>query len=133
MNGIDPGASPDLWSQSDLDGASDRIAPTAPIICISIAFLSVFEYKRGMSALDRYLDDQLSRGRAYFTREEVRVSLRLTPAAFLAAPCRLARKQPLASPRPGIYPILLPDGESVVKGKIVYLWGPRHIKKKKQY
>lgn len=109
MNGIDPGASSDLWSQSDLDGASDRIAPTAPIICISIAFLSVFEYKRGMSALDRYLDDQLSRGRAYFTREEARVALGLTAEAFLAAAGRLARKQRLASPRRGFYLILRPE------------------------
>ena len=36
----------------------------------SYAKLSGFTYKRGMGALDRYLDEQLSRDRAYFSALE---------------------------------------------------------------
>jgi predicted transcriptional regulator of viral defense system len=62
-----------------------------------------------MGALDRYLDEQLSRGRAYFSREEGLRALDLSPEAFAAAATRLARKHRLASPRRGFYLILRPE------------------------
>lgn len=63
----------------------------------------------GMGALDRYLDEQLSRGRAYFNREEGLRALGLSPQAFMAAASRLARKHRLASPRRGFFLILRPE------------------------
>lgn len=62
-----------------------------------------------MSALDRYLDEQLSRGRAYFSREEGLRALDLSPKAFAAAATRLGKKQRLASPRRGFFLILRPE------------------------
>ncbi|WP_151447323.1 hypothetical protein [Lacisediminimonas profundi] len=62
-----------------------------------------------MGALDRYLDEQLSRGRAYFSREDAMQALGLSPAAFSAAATRLAKKSRLASPRRGFFLILRPE------------------------
>lgn len=62
-----------------------------------------------MGALDQYLNEQLSRGRAYFSREEGLRALDLRPEAFAAAATRLARKHRLASPRRGFYLILRPE------------------------
>lgn len=62
-----------------------------------------------MGVLDRYLDEQLSRGRAYFSREESVMALGLSPQAFMAAAGRLARKQRLVSPRRGFFLILRPE------------------------
>jgi hypothetical protein len=62
-----------------------------------------------MGVLDRYLDEQLSRGRAYFSREEGVMALGLSPQAFMAAAGRLARKQRLISPRRGFFLILRPE------------------------
>lgn len=62
-----------------------------------------------MGALDRYLDEQLARGRAYFSREEGLHTLGLSPQAFMAATGRLVRKQRLLSPRQGFFLILRPE------------------------
>jgi len=62
-----------------------------------------------MASLDRFLDEQLSRGRAIFSREEALAALGLSRAAFIAAAGRLARKQRLASPYRGFYLILRPE------------------------
>ncbi len=62
-----------------------------------------------MTSLDQYLDEQLSRGRAYFSREEALEALGLSAEAFIAAASRLAKKQRLASPRRGFYLILRPE------------------------
>lgn len=59
-----------------------------------------------MGSLDHYLNKQLSRGRAYFTREEALEALGLSADAFIAAVARLAKKHRLASPRRGFYLIL---------------------------
>jgi predicted transcriptional regulator of viral defense system len=64
-----------------------------------------------MGSLDQYLDAQLSRGRAYFSREEGLRALSLSPEAFTAAVTRLAKKQRLASPRRGFYLILRPEDQ----------------------
>lgn len=65
-----------------------------------------------MGALNRYLDEQLSRGRAYFSREEGLQALSLSPEAFTAAVTRLVKKQRLASPRRGFYLILRPEDQT---------------------
>jgi len=62
-----------------------------------------------MASLDYYLDKQLSRGRAYFSREEALEGLGLSSEAFIAAAGRLARKHRLASPRRGFYLVLRPE------------------------
>ncbi|HFD87525.1 MAG TPA: hypothetical protein ENJ35_07610 [Gammaproteobacteria bacterium] len=62
-----------------------------------------------MTSLDHYLDEQLSRGRATFSREEAMEALGLSAETFIAAASRLARKHRLASPRRGFYLILRPE------------------------
>lgn len=62
-----------------------------------------------MGALDGYLDDLLSRGRGWFTRDEGLAALGLSEAAFSAATVRLVRKHRLASPRRGFFLILRPE------------------------
>ena len=62
-----------------------------------------------MGLLGRYLDELLSRGRGYFSREEAVESLDLSSAAFIAAVGRLVKKHRLASPRRGFYLILRPE------------------------
>jgi predicted transcriptional regulator of viral defense system len=62
-----------------------------------------------MASLDRYLDDQLVRGRAYFTSEEALAALGLSPPALRAAITRLTKKQRLANLRHGFYLILRPE------------------------
>jgi predicted transcriptional regulator of viral defense system len=62
-----------------------------------------------MTSLDRYLDDLLARGQAYFSSEEALDVLGLSSAAFIAAAGRLSRKHRLVSPRRGFYLILRPE------------------------
>lgn len=62
-----------------------------------------------MASLDHYLDELLSRGRAWFSREEALDALGLSAEAFIAAASRLTKKQRLASPRRGFYLILRPE------------------------
>jgi predicted transcriptional regulator of viral defense system len=69
----------------------------------------LFAYNMGMASLDQYLDAQLIRGRAHFTREEALAELRLSPLALRAATGRLAKKQRLANLRHGFYLILRPE------------------------
>lgn len=59
--------------------------------------------------MEQYLDAQLLRGRAYFTREEATAELLVSPLAFKAAITRLVKKQKLANPRHGFYLILRPE------------------------
>ncbi len=62
-----------------------------------------------MASLDVYLDQQLERGRAYFSRHEALHALGLRPQNFAAAISRLIRKRRLANPRHGFYLILRPE------------------------
>jgi hypothetical protein len=62
-----------------------------------------------MSTLDQYLDEQLFRGRAYFSREEGLQALGLSAEVFSAAANRLTKKRRLASPRRGFFLILRPE------------------------
>ncbi|MCL1926291.1 MAG: type IV toxin-antitoxin system AbiEi family antitoxin [Syntrophorhabdaceae bacterium] len=64
-----------------------------------------------MGAFDRYLDTQLSHGKAYFSREEGLQALGLSPEAFTAAATRLIKKRRLVSPRRGFYLILRPEDQ----------------------
>lgn len=80
-----------------------------PVIYQNLVFLSIYAYNWGMASLDKYLDEQLSHGRAYFSREEAVKALGLSSEAFVAAAARLARKHRLATPRRGFYLILRPE------------------------
>jgi predicted transcriptional regulator of viral defense system len=62
-----------------------------------------------MASLDQYLDDQLARGRGYFSREEALTAVGLAPANLAAAVTRLIKKRRLANPRHGFYLILRPE------------------------
>ncbi len=62
-----------------------------------------------MASLNHYLDELLSHGQAYFSREEALASLGLSAEAFIAAAARLIKKHRLACPRRGFYLILRPE------------------------
>ena len=62
-----------------------------------------------MPGLDPYLDTQLIRGRAHFTREEALAELHVSPLALKAAIGRLTKKQRVANLRHGFYLILRPE------------------------
>jgi predicted transcriptional regulator of viral defense system len=62
-----------------------------------------------MASLDQYLDDQLARGRGYFSREEALTAVGLAPANLAAAVTRLIKKRRLANPRHGFYLSLRPE------------------------
>ena len=62
-----------------------------------------------MATLDSYLDDLLSRGRAYFSGDEALAALDLKPAALAAAITRSIKKRRLANPRHGFYLIMRPE------------------------
>src|SRR3970282_2592037 len=64
-----------------------------------------------MASLDRYLDRQLARGRAYFSRKEALDALGLAPETLAVAVSRLIRKRRLANPRHGFYLILRPEDQ----------------------
>ena len=65
----------------------------------------------GVTSLERYLDNQLIKGRAYFSREEALATLAVKPGALTAAITRLIGKQRLANPRHGFYLILRPEDQ----------------------
>jgi len=62
-----------------------------------------------MASLDHYLDELLSSGWAYFSREEAVETLGMSSAAFIAAARRLVKKHRLVCPRRGFYLILRPE------------------------
>ena len=62
-----------------------------------------------MKSLDDYLDQMLSQGRSYFSREEALVALGISEQGFKSAVGRLIKKQRLAAPRRGFYLILRPE------------------------
>ncbi len=62
-----------------------------------------------MSILDHYLDEQLSRGRSYFSKDEALRAHGFTAEAFTAAATRLIKKHRLVSPWRGFYLILRPE------------------------
>ncbi len=64
-----------------------------------------------MASLESYLDELLSRGRAYFSREEALAALGLKPPALAAAITRSVNKRRLANPRHGFYLILRPEDQ----------------------
>lgn len=71
--------------------------------------MSVFKYNWGMASLDRYLDDLLSRGRAYFSKDEAWDARHQSSEAFSTAARRLIKKSRLTSPRRGFYLIVKPE------------------------
>ena len=62
-----------------------------------------------MATLNQYLDQQLSSGRTYFTRQQVFTDLGLSPAALLRSTTRLVSKHRLISPKRGFFLILRPE------------------------
>jgi predicted transcriptional regulator of viral defense system len=62
-----------------------------------------------MNSLQEFIDSQLARGRATFSKPAAIAEVRQTPEAFQAAVERLTKKGRLASPRRGFYLILRPE------------------------
>lgn len=62
-----------------------------------------------MENLQEFMDSELARGRAYFSREEALAKLRASSEAFQKATQRLKQKGILASPRRGFYLIIRPE------------------------
>jgi len=63
--------------------------------------------------IDRYIDQRLARGRAYFTRAEVQAALNLAPHSLSVALMRQVNKGRLANPRRGFYLILRPEDRTL--------------------
>jgi hypothetical protein len=66
-----------------------------------------------MTKLETYLDDQLSRGRSSFSREEAIGKLKMSGEAFTAAATRLIKKQRLVRPWRNYYIILRPEDRTI--------------------
>jgi predicted transcriptional regulator of viral defense system len=64
------------------------------------------------ASLDAFIDEQLVRGRAYFSRTEALAALAQKPAAFAAAATRRIKKSRLANPRHGFFLILRPEDQA---------------------
>ena len=62
-----------------------------------------------MTNLPKYLDEQLGRGRSYFSKEEAQKSVGLSSAAHNMATNRLIKNKRLVSPWRGFYLILRPE------------------------
>lgn len=65
-----------------------------------------------MGSLDQFIDNQLIRGRGYFTRDEALAALSLKPSALAATISRLIKKRRLVSPRHGFFLILRPADQA---------------------
>lgn len=65
-----------------------------------------------MASLDEFLDEQLARGRAYVSQQEVLDALDLAPKTLAAAISRLIKRRRIANPRHGFYLILRPEDRS---------------------
>jgi predicted transcriptional regulator of viral defense system len=62
-----------------------------------------------VASIDEYIDEQLQRGRAYFSRHEALGALGLKPPSLAASISRLIKKRRLGHPRHGFYLILRPE------------------------
>lgn len=65
----------------------------------------------GMANLQEFIESQLARGRAYFSKSAAVAELGQTSQAFQAAVARLRKKGRLACPRRGFYLILRPEDQ----------------------
>lgn len=66
-----------------------------------------------MASLDRYLDERLARGLAFFSAADALATLGQSRDALGAAAARLIRKRRLARPRRGFYLILRPEDQAL--------------------
>lgn len=64
-----------------------------------------------MIPIERFIEDRLIQGRAYFSMEEARTTLDLKPQALSAGITRLVKRRRLATPRHGFYLILRPEDQ----------------------
>lgn len=64
-----------------------------------------------MSALDRFVDEQLAVGRATFSRQDAAQALALKEEGLVAALVRLGKRKRIVSPHKGFYIILRPEDQ----------------------
>ena len=62
-----------------------------------------------MTSIEKFIDNRLIYGRAYFSREEARAALDMNPYTLTVGFTRLIKKQRLANPRHGFFLILRPE------------------------
>jgi len=62
-----------------------------------------------MGDLEDFIDQQLLKGRAFFTKPAALAALQQSPKALQAAAARLSKKGRLVAPRRGFYLILRPE------------------------
>jgi hypothetical protein len=96
-------------------------------IFIKIRISQPFAYDMGVASFDQYLDAQLARGRAHFTREEALAELRLSPLALKAAIGRMAKKLRVANLRHCFYLILRPE-DRVAGAPDPARWIPKQLR-----
>ena len=66
-----------------------------------------------MKTLYQFVDTQLGRGRAYFSKKQALAEIPQSPPAFQAATARLMKKGRLVSPKRGFYLILRPEDQFI--------------------
>jgi predicted transcriptional regulator of viral defense system len=66
-----------------------------------------------MGSLQEFVEKQLIRGRAYFSKEEAVAETEASPQAFKDAAARLMKKRRLAAPKRGFYLILRPEDQTL--------------------
>ena len=64
-----------------------------------------------MKSLEQFMDEQLIRGRAHFSRQQALDALKIKSEALAAAITRQIKKRRLANPRHGFYLILRPEDQ----------------------
>ncbi len=86
-----------------------------------------------MTSLDDFVDLQILRGRAYFSRDEVKKAVDLRPAALSSAITRLIGKGRLANPRHEFYLILRLEDRAIGAPDAVRWIGPLMAHQKLDY
>lgn len=66
-----------------------------------------------MSSIQDFVDSQLVRGRAFFTKRAALAEIGQSPEALKSAISRLTRKRDIVSPRRGFYLILRPEDRAL--------------------
>jgi len=66
-----------------------------------------------MGDFQEFVEKQLVRGRAYFSKAAALTEVGISPAAFKAATARLTKKGRLAAPKRGFYLILRPEDQNL--------------------
>ena len=90
-----------------------HVSHASPIIFKKRCKPHLFLYDWGMKSVQGFVDSQLLRGQAFFTKTAALAELGLSPEALKSAIARLSRKGNLVSPRRGFFLILRPEDRAL--------------------